>query len=86
MQTCIWPSNSLSLQIGFTFLVPSYLGGSRQRAVRRLYVCVCPRTRHSAPLGRRLALLSVLCIQFNSLLCLKLNVCVCVCLKLFKFS
>ena len=29
------------IQIGFTFLVPAYLGGPRQRAVKRVCVCVC---------------------------------------------
>jgi len=29
------------IQIGFTFLVPAYLGSPRQRAVKRVCVCVC---------------------------------------------
>ena len=29
------------IQIGFTFLVPAHLGSSRQRAVKRVCVCVC---------------------------------------------
>ena len=29
------------IQIGFTFLVPAYLGSPGQRAVKRLCVCVC---------------------------------------------
>jgi len=27
------------IQIGFTFLVPAYLGSPGQRAVKRVYVC-----------------------------------------------
>ena len=49
VQTCMWPSgfhsHSLSLapakiQIGFTFLVPAHPGSPRQRAIKRLCVCV----------------------------------------------
>ena len=29
------------IQIGFTFLVPAYPGSPGQRAVKRVYVCVC---------------------------------------------
>ena len=29
------------LQIGFTFLIPAHLGSPRQRAVKRVCVCVC---------------------------------------------
>jgi len=29
------------IQIGFTFLVPAYLGSPRKRAVNRVCVCVC---------------------------------------------
>ena len=29
------------IQIGFTFLVPAYLGSRGQRAVKRVCVCVC---------------------------------------------
>ena len=29
------------IQIGFTFLVPAYLGGPRKRAIKRVCVCVC---------------------------------------------
>jgi len=29
------------IQIGFTFLVPDHLGSPRQRAVKRVCVCVC---------------------------------------------
>ena len=29
------------IQIGFSFLVPAYLGSPEQRAVKRLCVCVC---------------------------------------------
>ena len=29
------------IQIGFTFLVPAYAGSPRQRAVKRVCVCVC---------------------------------------------
>ena len=32
------------IQIGFTFLVPVYLGSSGQRAVKRVCVCVCVYT------------------------------------------
>jgi len=28
------------IQIGFTFLVPAHLGSPRQRAVKRVFVCV----------------------------------------------
>jgi len=50
VQICIWPSwchcHSLSLapaksRFGFTFLVPADPGSPRQRAVKRLCVCVC---------------------------------------------
>jgi len=49
VHTCIWPSrchcHSLScftkIQIGFTFLVLAHPGGPRQRAIKRLCVCVC---------------------------------------------
>ena len=40
VQTCIWPltvSCFNKIQIGFTFVVPAYLGSPRQRAVK----CVC---------------------------------------------
>jgi len=30
-----------NIQIGFTFLVPAYLGSLRKRAVKRVCVCVC---------------------------------------------
>ena len=33
-------SCSSKIQIGFTFLVPAYLGSPRQRAVKRVCVCV----------------------------------------------
>jgi len=29
------------IQIDFTFLVPAYLGSPGQRAVKRVFVCVC---------------------------------------------
>jgi len=29
------------IQIGFTFLVPAHLGSPGQRAVKRVFVCVC---------------------------------------------
>jgi len=29
------------IQIGFTFLVPAYQGSPRQRAIKRVFVCVC---------------------------------------------
>jgi len=29
------------IQIGFTFPVPAHLGSPEQRAVKRVYVCVC---------------------------------------------
>jgi len=31
------------IQIGFTLLVPAYLGSPGQRAVKRVCVCVCRR-------------------------------------------
>ena len=34
-------SCSSKIQIGFTFLVPAHLGSPRQRAVKRVCVCVC---------------------------------------------
>ena len=34
-------SCSNKIQIGFTFLVPAYLGSPRKRAVKRVCVCVC---------------------------------------------
>ena len=34
-------SCSSKIQIGFTFLVPAYLGCPRKRAVKRVCVCVC---------------------------------------------
>ena len=34
-------SCSSEIQIGFTFLVPAYLGSPGQRAVKRVCVCVC---------------------------------------------
>jgi len=34
-------SCSSKIQIGFTFLVPAHLGSPRQRAVKRVRVCVC---------------------------------------------
>ena len=33
------------IQIGFTFLVPAHLGSPRQRAVKRVCVCVCVPSR-----------------------------------------
>ena len=50
VQTCIWPSwgplpLTLScfnkIQIGFTFPVPAHLDSPRQRAIKRLCMCVC---------------------------------------------
>ena len=49
LQTCIYPSwchwHTVScfskIQIGFTFLVPAYLGSPRKRAVKWVCVCVC---------------------------------------------
>jgi len=50
VQTCIMAqlmplpltvSCSSEIQIGFTFLVPAYLGSPGQRAVKRVCVCVC---------------------------------------------
>jgi len=38
-------SCSSKIQIGFTFLVPAHLGGPGERAVKRVCVCVCGRTR-----------------------------------------
>jgi len=35
-------SCSSKIQIGFTFLVPAHLGSHRQRAVKRVCVCVPP--------------------------------------------
>ena len=34
-------SCSSKIQIGFTFLVPTHLGSPGQRAVKRVFVCVC---------------------------------------------
>ena len=34
-------SCSYKIQIGFTFLVPAHLGSPRQRAIKRVCVCVC---------------------------------------------
>ena len=34
-------SCSNKIQIGFSFLVPAHLGSPRQRAVKRVCVCVC---------------------------------------------
>ena len=34
-------SCSRKIQIGFTFLVPAHPGTPGQRAVKRVYVCVC---------------------------------------------
>ena len=34
-------SCSSKIQIGFTFLVPAYPGSPGQRAIKRVYVCVC---------------------------------------------
>ena len=54
VQTCIRPSwchcrslfSCLSkIQIGFTFLVPAHPDSPRQRAVKCMYVCVCPESR-----------------------------------------
>jgi len=48
VQTCIRPSlchcHSLCLLLGFTFLVPAYLGSPGQRAVNRVSFvsCLCP--------------------------------------------
>jgi len=43
-------SCSSKIQIGFTFLVPAYLGSPGKRAVKRVCVCVCvsagPRGRN----------------------------------------
>jgi len=36
-------SCSSKIQIGFTFLVPAYLGSPGKRAVKRVCVCVCVR-------------------------------------------
>ena len=35
------------IQIGFTFLVPTHLGSPRQRAVKRVCVCVCDNSDFS---------------------------------------
>ena len=44
VQTCIRPSwCSSKIQIGFTFLVPAYLGSPGQKAVKRMYVCISKR-------------------------------------------
>jgi len=34
-------SCSSKIQIGFTFLLPAYLGSPRKMAVKRVCVCVC---------------------------------------------
>jgi len=56
VQTCIWPSrchcHSLSLasvksRLVFTFLVPAHLGDPRQRAIKRVSVCVCSHSMWS---------------------------------------
>ena len=38
---------SIKIQIGFTFLVPAYLGSPGHRAVKRVCVCVCVASTHS---------------------------------------
>ena len=40
-------SCSSKIQIGFTFLVPAYLGSPGKKAVKRVCVCVCV-TVHSS--------------------------------------
>ena len=41
-------SCSSKIQIGFTFLVPAYLGSPGKRAVKRVCVCVCACVRACA--------------------------------------
>jgi len=41
------------IQIGFTFLVPAYLGGSGKRAVKRVCVCVCVRALNKKKIDNR---------------------------------
>ena len=45
MQTCIWPSFTVScfskILTGFTFLVPAHPGSHGKRAVKRVCVYVC---------------------------------------------
>jgi len=41
-------SCSSKIQIGFTFLVPAYLGSPGKRAVKRVCVCVCKYTMESS--------------------------------------
>jgi len=57
-------SCSSRTQIGFTFLVPAYLGSPGQRAVKRVNVCVCclGRLHTQAP---AVDLLSVCALDLN---------------------
>ena len=41
------------IQIGFTFLVPAYLGSPGKRAVKGVCVCVCEINRNSAGTGKK---------------------------------
>jgi len=46
VHTCTWPrlpadATASKIQIGFTFLVLAHPGSPRQRAVKRVCVCVC---------------------------------------------
>jgi len=41
MQLPLTVSCFSEIQIGFTFQVPAHLGSPRQRAVKRVCVCVC---------------------------------------------
>jgi len=47
---------SSKIQIGFTFLVPAYLGSPGQKAVKRMYVCISKRDQCIFGAGVRLPL------------------------------
>jgi len=55
------------IQIGFTFLVPAHLGSPRQRAVKRVCVCVCVFTAQW--LGGMLGLEKVTMVNKKSYFC-----------------
>ena len=54
------------IQIGFTFLVPAYVGSPGQRAVKRVCVCVCVCVKGGPTYGPTCCLFELVTVNLNN--------------------
>ena len=71
------------IQIGFTFLVPAHLGSPRQRAVKRMYVCMPAHVKIASRIVYHIVLITPPSVEERSIAIdlMSVFVCVCVCLS-----